>query len=144
MDLALTWPNDTDPASGDLQIGPDGDLATVAGPTETMQRVIRLLLSNNRSTNPANPSGFLAADDWKNPDYGLGLRRLVGKAFTPNVLSFLKNTILNALASDPGVQSTPAPTIAVTAQPGGGSAMITFTPTGTAIPTSFPLLDLTQ
>src|SRR5580692_7342227 len=90
---------------GDLVVADNGDIAlaidTLANPIATQQRMLRLIL-----TNPG--------DDLQYPWYGSGIRESIGAMITPALLSGFKARITQALATDPGIVSNPAPVVSVT------------------------------
>lgn len=144
MDLALEWPNPSDPTTGDLQAGPDGDLATVGGYDETRQTLTRLFNTNPRMPDPSTPGRFLAPDDWANVNYGIGLRRYVGRALYQPVKQLIKNAILAGMKVVPGIAPFPPPDVRVKSVPGGGIVSGSFTEAGTGATRAIPDTQLTQ
>jgi hypothetical protein len=100
--------------NGDFAIDDTGDLVLAVDSATTsdatVQRCTRMLMTSPQLFDPfGNPIG--EADDIFHPTYGAGLRAEVGENFDDAVLAAIKARILNALASDPGVAQTPAPTV---------------------------------
>jgi phage baseplate assembly protein W len=89
-DLDQLWGND-------LSIAGSGDVATVDGSINGTQRVIRRLLSN--------PGDLLA-----HPEYGAGLRKLIGKAVPP---STIEAVIRGQIFLEAAVARTPDPVISI-------------------------------
>jgi hypothetical protein len=143
-DLALEWQNPSDETTGDLQVGPDGDLLTVAGYDETRQALTRLLLTNPRMPDPSKPGRFLPADDWANVSYGIGLRRYVGRALYNPVRQLIKRAILGGMKIIPGIAVSPPPDVQIRSVPGGGIISGSFTEAATGITRAIPDTQLTQ
>ena len=90
-DIAHQW-------GSDLEFGPNGDLAVVAGSDLGQQRVLRRLLTN------------LLDYIWQ-PAYGAGLAGLIGQP--ANILQ-IRATIRSQIFKEPAVAQNPEPTIDVT------------------------------
>jgi hypothetical protein len=97
-DIAHQW-------GSDLEFGPNGDLAVVAGSDLGQQRVLRRLLTN------------LLDYIWQ-PAYGAGLAGLIGQP--ANILQ-IRATIRSQIFKEPAVAQNPEPTIDVTLCPGGAA-----------------------
>ena len=93
----------------DLVVGADGDVMLASNDKETLQRVLRRIL-----TSPATPN--LPADYIWEPTYGAGARRMIGQALTPQQIV---GRIQTQLFFETGVAQKPAPTITVTPQTNG-------------------------
>lgn len=87
----------------DLALGPTGDLAVVAGPALSQQRVLRRLLTN--------PLDYI----WQ-PTYGAGLAGFIGQP--ANTLQ-IRATIRSQIFKEAAVARDPEPTIDVMLCPGG-------------------------
>jgi len=104
---------------GLLQVGANGDLLTVTGPTLTQQRVIRRLLTN--------PGAYL----W-HLNYGAGLAYYIGKPNMPNKVSAV---VAAQLALDETVAQSPVPTgVVTTGQTGVTTLTVSYTPIATGVP----------
>jgi hypothetical protein len=97
---------------GDINAGPTGDLGLVDGPSLTIQRIVRRLMT--RSVMPASadlpeqPAEYI----WHN-DYGASLPQRIGGAFDfPLISSILTSQILkeSAVAPSPAPAFTFTPT----------------------------------
>jgi phage baseplate assembly protein W len=87
----------------DLLVGPSGDLATVSGPAQGTQKVLRRLLTS--------PGDYV----WQ-PTYGAGLAQLVGRPVNPlNIRAIIRAQIFQ----EPAVARSPEPTITVIDNNGG-------------------------
>lgn len=142
MDLFLAWPNPNDNTSGDFQIGPDGDLKTVTGPTETMQRLIRRLLSNPRQRNTSGP-GFLPPDDTFHPNYGAAAGRYLGKRAVHGFAQLLRGVVMGVFGAEPGVAQQPPPTVTVTPIAGGFSIAAAYTDAASSQRVALPVQTIT-
>lgn len=103
--------------NGDFLLTPTGDLQLVtdqpSAPNATMQRLIRLILTNPRLLDPSgNPIAI--PNDRFNPTYGAGVRALVGQAITSAMVSGIQSRIIAALLADPDVATNPPPNVSVT------------------------------
>jgi phage baseplate assembly protein W len=87
----------------DLTLGPTGDLAVVATPVLTQQRVLRRLLTN-------------AGDYIWQTGYGAGLAQFVGEPV--NALQ-IGAVIRSQILQEAAVAPTPAPSVDVSADDGG-------------------------
>ena len=83
--------------SGDLCIGPSGDIATDSVQTELQSRLVRRLLTN--------PGSYV----W-HLNYGAGLGAFVGDTYSPRLID---NTIQNQLQYEILVASSPVPLIQI-------------------------------
>lgn len=123
-------------ANGDLLLAQDTANTTDA----TMQRLVRLLL-----TNPRVPTagGYTIPGDLFNPSYGAGLPASVGGMYNPNSSQGLPDSIQSvvtaALAADPSVASVQS--ITVTPQSSGLFLNVAVTATNgqTIVLPSLPL-----
>jgi phage baseplate assembly protein W len=105
------------PFGGDIQMDATGDFQLLQDSVDespaTLQRVNQLVM-----TNPILKSDFgvilALPDDLCNPDYGLGLGRVVGQNVTPALLDAVQAAYAKALATEPGVSRTPPPSVSVT------------------------------
>lgn len=115
-DLYLNW-------SGDLDFSDSGDLRVVDGQDYAMQRVARRLL-----TNPAvrdSVGGIVVmGDDMFNQDYGAGLGRDVDGLDTAQNRAQRTARIKEALAQEPSVDQSVAPTITEMYDPSTGIDII--------------------
>jgi hypothetical protein len=143
-DLFLSWPLFGDATTGDLQVGPDGDLLTVDGYDETRQNLTRLFLTNPRQPDPNNSNAMLPADDTFHTSFGLGLRRIIGKKLTGPAIRTLTQLILGGMRAVAGVAQQPPPNVVITPQSGGGVISGTFTQAGTNKLRAIPSTDLTS
>lgn len=96
MDVWHQW-------GGDLVAGANGDLLAVDGADETVQRILRRLMT-------ARPDYF-----W-HIDYGAGLPARVGDLADPAAIRAL---ILSQMLLEEGVAPSPTPTVIVTPLPSG-------------------------
>lgn len=96
MDISQDW-------GADLTIGPTGDLAVIAAPGLTQQRVLRRLLTNT-------------ADYIWQTTYGAGLPQFVGQPV--NALQ-LQAVIRSQIFQEPAVAPSPEPTVDITGDNGG-------------------------
>jgi hypothetical protein len=105
---------------GDFILADNGDLLlaedTVLDPEATLQRVMRLILTNAKIID-ADGTPISEADDIFNDWYGSSIRALIGQMITPALLAGIKARILQALTTDPGLVQSPAPSISVVAGP---------------------------
>jgi len=97
-DIAHQW-------GSDLEFGPTGDVAIVAGSALGQQRVLRRLLTN--------PLDYI----WQ-PSYGAGLAGFIGQP--ANALQ-IRATIRSQIFKEAAVVQNPEPTIDVTLSPGGAA-----------------------
>ena len=89
--------------SADLSLSPTGDLATIASPQLTQQRVLRRLLTN--------PGDYI----W-HPSYGAGLAAFVGQpANSAGIAAIVRGQIFK----ESGVARTPEPVIDIQPNPTG-------------------------
>lgn len=96
MDVAHIW-------GADVQSGPTGDLALVAGTTLGQQRLLRRLLTN--------PGDYI----WQ-PDYGAGLARFIGQ---PGNAQRIRAVIRGQMFREAAVAREPEPVIDVRVSPDG-------------------------
>jgi hypothetical protein len=89
----------------DLTVAGSGDLQTVDGSKMGTQRVIRRLLSN--------PGDLLA-----HPEYGAGLRKLIGQAVP---VSTIEGIIRGQIFLEAAVARSPDPEITITPDPATGA-----------------------
>jgi hypothetical protein len=141
-DLFLTWPSPDGTVGGDLQVSTDGDIATVDGFAETIQRIFRRWFSNPRTVNQTN-TGFLSPDDPFNPTYGVGLRSTIGKRFSQIVQS-TRNAMLGGMRAEPGVSFTPPPSVTFQELNGGFAVAGSFTPAGSNVAHPIPLTPISE
>lgn len=97
-DIAHQW-------GSDLEFGPTGDLAVVAGSVLGQQRVLRRLLTNN-------------LDYIWQPTYGTGLARFVGQ---PINISQIQAMIRSQIFKESAVSQSPEPSIDVSPRTGDAS-----------------------
>lgn len=83
--------------SGDLSVGPSGDINTSPIQANVHQRLVRRLLTN--------PGDYI----W-HTDYGAGLGGYVGQPYSPGNI---ESAILNQLQLEPLVAATPTPTVQI-------------------------------
>lgn len=107
---------------GDLVLAPNGDLALTQDTYDvgaaTRQRMYRLILTNPTLYDVNNkPIG--RPDDLFHPTYGSGLQNAVGQPITDALLYQLQSQIASAIATDPGISQSPAPTVTVVDSGGG-------------------------
>jgi hypothetical protein len=112
------------PYGGDWSFTPQGDFATVAdtfdNPAATQQRLYRLILTSPRlKDDNGSPLPGTRPDDLFHPDYGAGLRTIVGESVSAQLLNDAKSRILAALALDTGIVQFPAPAVTATDYGGG-------------------------
>jgi len=93
-------------ASGSPVLVRDTDTAALA----TQQRIEVLLFTSPRLFD-LDGIGVGRPDDLFHPDYGAGLRALVGRNPSPLVDAGVKARILKALSDDSAVVSSPPPTV---------------------------------
>ena len=142
-DLSLTWPSSGDSTSGDYQVGPDGDLLVVAGPGETVQRIVRRLLTNPRAKDPST-NQTLPPDDPFNPTYGAGAGRFLGKRAVQGFAQLIKGLVQGVFAAEPGVLRQPPPTVSVTTILGGFAVNVSYTDAATQQRVALPTQNVTQ
>lgn len=99
----------------DLSTDETGDLAVSGGDDQTTQRVLRRLLTAPL-TKALNGQTGLPPDYLWEPDYGAGLRRMIGKAIQN---AEIVGVINSQLFYESGVSQRPAPAIDVEVQTGG-------------------------
>lgn len=95
----------------DLSISANGDLLLADGLTESKQRVLRRLLTNQK-------------DYWWQPFYGAGLPAYIGQTLDEPALSAL---IKAQMYEEADVSHDPEPQVSLTPIPNGISAQITYT-----------------
>lgn len=100
-------------ANGDLLLAQDSLLT----PSATFERINRLILTN-AAVSDANDTPISEADDLFNPSYGSSARAFIGEPPTSALLSSVQAAVQAGLATEPGIVSSPAPTVSVT---NGGS-----------------------
>ncbi len=96
-DLRHTW-------GGDLEAGPAGDLALMAGSPAVSQRVLRRLLTGK-------------GDYIWSPTYGAGLPGYVGR---PTASGQIEATVRSQMLLEPAVARFPSPSVTITDQPETG------------------------
>lgn len=101
-DLSLEW-------NGDLIVTPSGSIQIAVGWTQVRQRIIRRIITNAARLLPDKT--FTAADDVFNPDYGIGLGRLVDQAFDQNYQAEIERMIAQGVLEDEDVDSTIPPSV---------------------------------
>lgn len=102
LDLWLDW-------NSDLILTPSGSVQMATGWDATRQGIVRSLI-----TNPAQelPDGTITTPDYVfEPEYGVGLGKMVDQDFGAVTLSTLEQKIQNAVLSDPGVDSSVPPSV---------------------------------
>ena len=105
--------------SGDLAIGPTGDLAQVSGIEEGRQRVLRRLLTTLRN--------YI----W-HLDYGGSLPLMVGQPADPYAI---EGVVRQQIALEACVATTPEPGVSVSTDGAGGTFLvITYTDAGSDQP----------
>jgi hypothetical protein len=107
---------------GDFILTPQGDLQVVNdrddGGLATQQRIERLIMTCP-TLKDANGNRIARADDIFNPNYGAGVRRVVGSLVTPDLINRIISQIAAGLAADPGISQDQPPSISVTDGGGG-------------------------
>lgn len=104
--------------SGDLTLSATGDLLTADSPTESQQRVLRRLLTNQQD--------YL----WQ-PLYGAGLPSYIGQPLDQAAITAL---IKSQMYLEADVSHDPEPQIVLQQIPNGISAQITYTSIDTGLP----------
>lgn len=111
---------------GQMIMGPTGDVVLLqdvpGNPAATLQRIYRLMLTSCM-TFDASHNPITCADDLFNVLWGVGLPSRVGQMFDNTFVSQITNQCLAALATDPGITETPAPTVSVQYVGGGAVAV---------------------
>jgi hypothetical protein len=112
---------------GDLVAGPNGDLLPVDAGDETLQRILRRLMT-------AQP------DYYWHMDYGAGLPAKVGEPGDPAAIRAL---ILSQMLLEQGVSPAPAPDVLVTPFPNGLSVEVRYVDAATGA-TKAAAFDITR
>jgi hypothetical protein len=107
---------------GDLGVSSGGDLALSSGTLRGQQRVLRRLLTNP-ALKDANGNVLAPGDYIFHPDYGAGVRRMVGETVD---LSAISAVILAQMLLENCVSNSPPPTVSVQEISGGVSATIQY------------------
>ncbi len=142
VDVLRAWGSDYQlTATGDLALVQD----TAQNPAATKQRVIRLI-----QMIPLTKDDFgnilSAPDDMFYPNYGSGIRTLLGQNPLQTLINDIQTHILAALAQDPFIVAAPAPTVAVALNTTQGFLTITVSCTAitgqpiTIPPQQFPVV----
>lgn len=117
--------------SGDLTLGPTGDLAPALRADRTSQRIIRRLMTN--------PGG--GDYPWE-PDYGAGLPAKIGDTLD---LGYLTALVIGQVALEPSVARDPAPQVTIAPIQGGVSISVLYWDlSGQGTPLSFNLFATPQ
>lgn len=95
--------------NGDLSLTPDGDLATVVGWDEARQAMIRELFTNSSMTLADGTK--VPPDCFFDPDYGLGVRKMVGQPFGLDFQATLIQKIKSAVSEQEGVNPNQDPVV---------------------------------
>lgn len=107
---------------GGLSLTATGDLAIVqdsfTSPAATIQRIEHLIQTNPRIKD-ASGNFVTTPDDLFNPDWGGGSGTIVGEMVTDSLTHDIASRLQSALASDPYIAISPAPSISVTNVGGG-------------------------
>ena len=123
--LALIQPKQPTPQSveialsqygGRLQFAPNGDLALKVDTTDSAdasRQRLECMLMLSPTMQDVDGVSIGSPDDWFNPHYGAGLPRAIGQANVPTLVNGIRSRILLALAADPEIAQTPAPTVTV-------------------------------
>lgn len=101
-DFSLDW-------NGDLTITPSGSIQLAVGWTQVRQRIIRRIITNPAGILPDKT--FSPADDVFNPDFGVGLGKLVDQSFSDDFEAELQRRIAQGVLEDQDVDSTIPPSI---------------------------------
>lgn len=107
---------------GDVSVSSGGDLALASGTLRGQQRVLRRLLTNP-ALKDANGNVLAPGDYIFHPDYGAGVRRMVGQTTD---LEAIRSVILAQMLLESAVARTPPPSVSVTQIDGGVSANIQY------------------
>lgn len=107
---------------GDIAVSSGGDLALSSGTLRGQQRVLRRLLTNP-ALKDANGNVLAPGDYIFHPDYGAGVRRMVGQTTD---LEAIRSVILSQMLLESAVARTPPPSVSVTQIDGGVSANIQY------------------
>lgn len=128
-DIYLNW-------GQDFVIGADGDLLTCNGFDEITQNLTRQILTNPEQLTQNNV--YIPADYYAEPQFGQGMRALIGRLAVNNSNQTLLSTFainqiitkaLQACANIPEIAKSPAPTAVVTnPAPFQYNLVITVTP----------------
>jgi hypothetical protein len=118
--LACDW-------SGDLSVGPSGDISVAPARMEIRQRIVRRLLTN--------PGDYI----WHS-NYGAGLGKFVGEPYSPDLV---ESTIAGQLRNESLIASVPAPVVRADAvSPGltaAAAVTIEFQVVGAIMPSTVAL-----
>ncbi|QTD88732.1 MULTISPECIES: phage tail protein [Burkholderia cepacia complex] len=106
----------------DLVVSSAGDLSLSSGGLRGQQRVLRRLLTNP-ALKDATGKVIAPADYIFHPDYGAGVRRMVG---TTASLDAIRAVILSQMLLEDAVARTPPPDVDVSAIAGGVSVTIQY------------------
>ena len=102
---------------GDFSLDEQGNIALVIdtydNPAATIQRITLLILTSPTLVDD-NGHPIARPDDLFYPNRGGALRLAVGQLSTPQLISDITARITAALANDPGIAATPAPSVVVT------------------------------
>lgn len=129
MDINHNW-------GADLAVGPTGDLSLVDGDTETKQRILRRLLTNNAI--PGTGSVETVIGDYLfHQEYGAGVPRRIGTNLDEDAI---KTQITAQMLQEEGVAQSPEPTVQIRAFAGGVQCTLGYTSSMTNTP---QILDFT-
>jgi len=129
MDINHSW-------GADLIVGPTGDLSLVDGDSETKQRILRRLLTNNATPGTGNVEAVIG--DYRfQQDYGAGIPRRIGTNLNVDAT---KTQITAQMLQELGVAQTPEPTVFVRRIAGGVQCTLSYT---SAITNTPQILDFT-
>jgi hypothetical protein len=130
---------------GDLSIQSNNDIQlsidVQGSPEATYERVLRIILTNP-ITYDVNGNPLVRPDDLFHANFGSGARAAIGEPYTPALVSAVNARILAALASDPYVVSTPAPTVTWTTVSAGEYNLVVSLTSVTGQPFTLPAIPL--
>lgn len=138
--MSCPWPF-PDLSLGGLQVGPDGDLLMCDGAEEARQRVARRVLSNPRQV--LADGTVLPPDNLFDPQYGVGVRRMIGQAVNAAGIDKLRQLIRDGMIVEDTVSSNPPPDVLIQSTNNNIFFIAAFVPAGSASPTSTPKIPLT-